>query len=277
LLKSPSSSSSSAIAQITYQNFINSIRAEETKKKYSHALDKYIEFLGLKKENSLINHDIYRLLLEEQDPRIIENKIINYIINLKNEGYSSATISLRLAGIMHFYTMNDIVLNKKKIGKYLGEHKKTIKDRAYTREEINKILDACGNLKYKIVVTMMASTGCRVGSITAIKFSDIRYFEKEKLHQIFFYINTKEEYFSFCSRECSKYILEYQEYRERKGETIKPESPLIRDDFTDDDILHIENPRPITDSTIKYYLQNILIKTGLRTPIKQEGRGQKRK
>ena len=43
-----------------------------------------------------------------------------------------------------------------------------------------KIVDA-SDLKYKIIVTMMASTGCRIGAISNIKISDLIYIKKEKL------------------------------------------------------------------------------------------------
>jgi hypothetical protein len=43
-----------------------------------------------------------------------------------------------LSSIFLFFGMNDITLTKKKINLYLGDHTKTIKDRAYTKEEIKK-------------------------------------------------------------------------------------------------------------------------------------------
>ena len=127
----------------------------------------------------------------------------------------------------------------------------------YTKEEIKKILDVC-NLKYKVVVTMMASTGCRIGSIADLNRSNLVYFEKEKLYQIFFYANTKEEYFSFCSYECAKYINEYLEYRKRCGETLTQKSPLIRDDFIQYDVDRIREPKHITLHALKFYLRDIL-------------------
>jgi len=116
---------------------------------------------------------------------------------------------------------------------------------------------------------MMASTGCRIGAISQIKLSDIKYLEKERLHQIFFYTNSREEYYSFTTPECSRYILEYLEFRKRRGERLKSTSPLIRDDFIIDDLLHIENPKPITTYTIEFYLYNTLIRAGIRTVIPQ--------
>ena len=64
--------------------------------------------------------------------------------------------------------MDDIILNKQKINRYIGEHIKTIKNRAYIIDEIKLILDNC-TLKHKISVLLMISTGCRVGSIPLLK------------------------------------------------------------------------------------------------------------
>lgn len=165
--------------------------------------------------------------------------------------------------------MNDVIINRKRIGRYLGEHVKTVKDRAYTTAEIKKMVDA-SDIKFKVFVTLMASTGCRVGAIPSLKIHNLKYYysnNKEKLYQITFYENTKSEYYSFTTLECAAYIDEYLEYRERCGEKITDNSPLIRDDFIIDDLLHIENPRHLTINTLNYYLRNILIKTGIRKVI----------
>jgi hypothetical protein len=44
---------------------------------------------------------------------------------------------------MHFYAMNDIVLNGKKIGRYMGDYIRSNKDRAYTQKEISQLLTFC--------------------------------------------------------------------------------------------------------------------------------------
>jgi integrase len=253
--------------QIVYSNFLDSLRADETKRKYAYSLSKYQEFLGLK--------DVNELLLDN-NVRTIENAIISYILKMRKEGYSFSSLNTRLAAIVHFYTMNDIVINRKKIGKYLGEDIKTVRDRAYTIEEIKKIVDAC-DLKYKIVVTLMVSSGCRIGAIASLKIKDTKYIEKQRLHQIFFCTNTGDEYYSFCTPECSNYIMEYLQYRESCGERITLESPLIRDDFIQDDLDHVRDPKHVTTHTFEYYLRNILIKTGIRIPTPQTYRGSKKK
>jgi hypothetical protein len=64
-------------------------------------------------------------------------------------------------------------------------------------------------------------------------------------------------------------ILEYLKYRKRCGEKLNDKSPLIRDDFIIDDLLHIENPRTLALISYVMHLRNILIKTRLIiiTPI----------
>lgn len=123
-------------SQKAFSNFIDAVKSPQTRKKYSYLLLNYIQdHLDTDKEN------LADLLL--QDSKKIEQDIISYIKVLKyKEKLSYSTINTRLAAIYLFYEMNDIVLNRKKINRYLGEHVKTIKDRAYTREEIKKIIDA---------------------------------------------------------------------------------------------------------------------------------------
>ena len=253
------------------QNLIESINSKYTRKNYLYALNTYLKFLKIED-----NQDMTSLL--EKGPKDIEKTLINYIINKRKEGYSYGTISTWLAGISNFFIMNDIVLNKRKISKFMGEHVKTVKDRGYTLQEIKKILDCC-NLKFKIVVTLMASTGCRVGSISALKISDLKYIKDYNLYKINFYTNTKDEYYSFTTPECSKYINEYLDYRKRCGENITMESPLIRNDFQQDDILQAENPKPQTKDNFEFYIRRALIRSGLRhkQAEKQNSRGSKKK
>jgi integrase len=244
--------------QIAYINFINAIKSPATRNKYSYLFEEYLKYLDINNNTNLEN-------LLSKNVRTIENDIVKYIIDLKkNKGLSYSSLNTKLAAIYLFYTMNDVIINRKKLGKYLGEHIKTIKDRGYTISEIKKIIDTCG-LKYKIAVTIMASCGCRIGAIPNLTKSSLKYHEKYQLYQITFYENTKEEYYSFVSPECSNYIREYLNFRERSGEKLNDNSPLIRDDFVVDDLLHIENPKFLSLDAYHKYLKFALVRAGIRS------------
>lgn len=114
----------------------------------------------------------------------------------------------------------------------------------------------------------MASTGCRIGAIPNLRLSGLKYVEDYQLYQITFYEHSKKDaYYSFCTPECGKYINEYLDYRKRCGEKLNEKSPLIRDDFILDDLLHIENPRMLGIGAYIMYIRKILVETGLRTIV----------
>jgi hypothetical protein len=79
-------------------------------------------------------------------------------MKMREQNYSYSSINVMFSSLFLFFDMNDITLNKKEINRYL-EHTKTIKDRAYTREEIKKLIDAC-DLKYQVIVSFVVSNSC---------------------------------------------------------------------------------------------------------------------
>src|SRR5918994_7133024 len=112
-----------------YFNFINSLKSEVTKKEYEREIRLFMKFCDVTKLSNLL------------DLADTQKQIIKYITSLKERGLSYNSISQPLYAIYHFYEMNDVPLNKKKINMFKGEFSKRISDRSYTREEIKKILD----------------------------------------------------------------------------------------------------------------------------------------
>jgi uncharacterized membrane protein len=56
--------------------------------------------------------------------------ISDFIIYLRKRGNAAASVSLYIAAINKFYTMNDVTtLNWKKVKSFMGEHEKVAEDR----------------------------------------------------------------------------------------------------------------------------------------------------
>lgn len=121
----------------------------------------------------------------KQHIKTSEKDIIAYIMKMREENYSYSSMKVMLSSLFLFFDMNDITLNKRKINRYLGEHTKTIKDRAYTREEIKKLIDAC-DLKYKVIISFMVSKSCRIGAIPILRLSALKYIEVYQLYEVTF-------------------------------------------------------------------------------------------
>jgi len=109
--------------------FESSLKSKETRNNYMLLLKIYTDFV---RENDLFC---------QNDHRLIERKIIDFILHLKKEGKSFAAIHNYVASIKSFYKINDVMLNTWKISKFMPEHKRLRKDRAYTYDEISKLLD----------------------------------------------------------------------------------------------------------------------------------------
>lgn len=61
-------------------------------------------------------------LLVQKHPRLIESQIIGYIRFLAEEKhYTRGSISAAIATVYHFLEMNDVLLNKKKVNRFLPE------------------------------------------------------------------------------------------------------------------------------------------------------------
>jgi hypothetical protein len=110
------------------------LKSAVTKAAYTFALQKYMKYLKIDNPDDLLRY--------QDNPKFIQNQIIDYLIYLKNPPMPLryATRSQYLAAIMTYYDLNEVILNKKKIYRYLGEEEKPIENRGYTREEIAKCL-----------------------------------------------------------------------------------------------------------------------------------------
>jgi integrase len=212
---------------------------------------------------------IDELLADKNTPTIIEEKIIDFIVALRTDSdfaVSYRTRATYLTAILTFYDINDVILRKKKIARFLGEEAtRKYKDRAYTTEEIKKILDYADS-RSKAIVLLLASTGMRIGALSELKIRHLTKMPEYNLYQVTVYENTKDEYNTFCTPECAKAIDDYLGYRKTSGEKITDDNaPVIRERF---DRIDIENtakkkPEQVATRGIAEILHILLIKSGL--------------
>jgi len=224
-----------------YELFINSIRSEYTKQIYTLTFEKYREFMGSKD------------LFCGKDPRLIEEKIISFISLLKKKGLGHAAILNYVTPILTFYEINDIILNKKKIRKFIPAYKKVKRDRGYTREEIHKLLDIADE-RMRVVIYILASSGIRITALCSLR---IRHLQKNKLT---IYEGDNEEYTTFVTQECKAAIETYLEMRKRYGENITSNTLLIREQF---DVRNPGKPKEMNRNIIMKKIADLCNRAGI--------------
>jgi integrase len=242
------------LEQQEYLNFINSLRSPATITAYTKALRNYMQFINTTNFSTLL----------KSSPKEIEAKIISYMVFQRQQKLSYSSIHQRLMAVKKFYEMNDIVLNWKKVYQYHGERTRAKKDRCYTTLEIQQLLTKADE-RMRVVILLLASTGIRIGVIPDLKLRHLTKLEAG-LYQIVVYENSNEEYFCFCSPECSAAIQSYLQYRERCYEKITPDSPLIREKFNKSDPVKCRDPKHVPLNTLNVLMRNLLIDSGVQKP-----------
>jgi len=182
---------------------------------------------------------------------------------MRNNDFSYSYINNRLAAITSFLSLNDISINRKKLSKFLGEQKKTVKDQAYTHVDLTKMFQHA-TFRTRLLIAIYSSTGIRQGAVVDLKLKHLQKIEKDNLYKFTIYENTKEEYITFCTPECASMIDEYIKQRKTAGENITQETYLIRNDFNFVFAKNARKPKKTSISALKVVIHALLYKSELR-------------
>jgi integrase len=239
-------------SETEYFNFINSLNAEPTKKTYAYCLEQFLTYVKLNLRNFL------KLPQQEQT-----NLIIKYLVEKK---VSRQSKNLIVASIKHACDMNDCLLNWKRIKKFVRPTKTgneiAGKDRGYTTEEIQKILEF-SDQRIKTAFLILASTGMRIGGLSQLKIGDLE--KIQDLYKVSVYSGDKENYITFTTPEAAKEIDAYLEFRKRKGEHITSDSYVIVKRLSPKGGTALSKSEPFKGYSLRSVLQDTIEKTGLKT------------
>jgi integrase len=277
-----------------YRNFKQSIKSKDTFVTYDYKLKDYMKYKRIPQgEHSQLviqqgdRAEGYRY----KDIRQIEADIVDFVIFLKERHYSLSSQKTYLNALIHFYNINDITPNRKKISKFLsnddnagamnynnkdecdsgGEEEDDdceAGDKPYTPEQIAKLLEFA-DLRTKVMILLMCSSGMRIGVLPPLKVGDLIEIPKYNIYQIRVYaFSRSNKHFTFWSAECKNVIDNYLNYRKQCGENIIPKSPLLRREYDKHDIFQVANDiKPITRSSVRKSIHELLYASGLRTPV----------
>lgn len=237
-----------------YKNFINSLDSEASRRTYRSAFPQFMRFCKT---------DSYDAMLQIQ-PKKLEGLIRDYIIHLREYRKASpATVASYSSCIAHFYEMNDVVINWKKLKKFKGRYHGVVEDVPYSRDQIKVLVDRA-TLRDRCMILMMASAGLRRGALPNLRIKDLTPVPKYSLYKIAVYKKEQEQYTTFCSPECARHIDQYLQWRSRLGEKLQPDSILFRGEFDTTSNMAIDRPKPIQTTTVGHTIHLLLDRAGVR-------------
>jgi integrase len=239
-----------------YKNFVNSCKSEATKHNYIKGLGYFMDYLHIERED-------YSKLIDGRDTKIIQADIIDWITHMKDiAGLSPASINLYVAAVNHFYAMNDVTLNTRRINAFKPEFRNVVEDQPYTREQIKLLLDKAEQ-RNRAIILLLSSSGVRVGALPNLKVGDLIPIDKYQIYQIQVYKRSKSKYVTFCTPECRKEIDIHLQYRKRYGEHVTDKSPVFRTTFNRNDQFKAANRvKSLSTVGIKCVINELLNTTG---------------
>ena len=229
-----------------YQLFLDSIRTPSTKRRYKNLLytflklipnQLYIDSLGKKpKDREAKTLTKFFVELARADLDVASNVIAAYIKEDKKQveqgKISSQTIPNHIKPIKVMLDSNRIPIHWKSLNKLLPRRESKSKDRAYTREELQKMLEVTNDITDKVIILLFSSGGFRLEAWDYFTWKDVIFFkdgDSYKGASLLIYRGDPESYFTFITPEaCNALELYRESWKADIGVYPKPDDPLIK-------------------------------------------------
>jgi len=262
-----------------YQLFLDSIKNEETKRKYKKALHRFLKLIPNKiyqESIDVVPEDqsleiLARLFVElaRKDPTIVQNIIAAFIKEEKKLVESGElnpnTLPNHIKPIRTLLDGNSVPLHWKSLHKLYPRPKNT-EDRAYTRDELQKMIEASSAITDKLIIHLFSSGGFRLEAWDYFTWKDVVFFKNDdgsyKGAALLVYRGDPESYWTFITPESCKILESYREvWKSQIMRYPLPDEPLIK-------AVRYPVVRRLNAFGVKRRLQKIVGKIGLRPPLK---------
>ena len=268
-----------------YQQFLDGIRSPQTARKYKNALYAFLK---------LVPNQVYTDSLDEIPERRTPEKLSEFFVKLaqkkpdlatniiaayikeerklvERKEMSSQTLPNHIKPIKVLLDSNGVAIHWKTLYKLMPKRETATKDRAYTKDEIQRMLKVTNDITDKVILLMSSSAGFRVEAWDYFTWQDVVFFKKEdggfKGAALRIYHGDPEEYWTFITPEACEALKIYREkWKSDIGRYPNPTDPLIRS-------MNSPMLRRLTQIGVKRRLNIVVQDIGLRNKLEL---GQKR-
>lgn len=262
-----------------YQTFLDSIKSPDTLRRYRNFLNEFLKLIPSK-----IYQDVLKKLPENREPKTlasyflelaktnpeIAGKIISQFVKnqvelVKNGQMSPNTLPNHVKPIKAFLDSNNVPLHWKSFYKLYPRANSAADDRAYTREELQKMIEASPDITDKLIIQMFSAGGFRLESWNYFTWKDVIFFQNRdgsyRGAALLVYRGDPESYWTFLTPECCNTLSNYREiWRSQIGRYPKPDEPLIK-------AVKYPTIRRLNALGVKKRLGKVVKAIGLRPPL----------
>lgn len=196
------------------------------------------------------------------DKRGAEERLIAWAVASRGK-HTPYTVSIYLSVVRSFLQYNDVLnLNWRRVQSVVPPKRIVGNDKAPTLEEMRTGVKHAG-ARGRALLTVMASSGIRVGAWHWLTVADVRPMEGG-VAALRVYRGEPEEYTTFISVEAAANLNEYLESRRMAGEKVEPTSPLLTGVWDTQEGRAPEVAVPLSVRSIQTDMERIWNAAGLR-------------
>jgi len=213
-------------------------RSENTKKTYLKGLGKFVEYKQIQNLDQFI---------EEVKQNKNQNELVKeFAVYLASKNLAPKTVASWISSLKKFFSANGLKVDVDIPLKVFNIHEDVLP----SKEDLRKILSEV-DLRMKVIITMLASSGMRIGELHNLKLSDIDLSKEIPTIRIKG-AGTKERKsrITFISKEARKFLEEYLNKRKELGEELNENSTVIAR----------EDGKPMSYQNIQYLLEGVFRK-----------------
>jgi len=262
-----------------YQLFVDSIRSPSTERRYKNLLYTFLKLIPNQiytdslgktpKDRDAPTLAKFFVELARTDIDLASDVIATFIKEdkkrVKSGEISSQTIPNHIKPIKVLLDTNRIPIHWKSLNKLLPRREAKSKDRAYTKDEIKKMLEVATDITDKVLILMFSSGGFRLESWDYFTWEDVVFFKNDdgtyKGAALLIYRGDPESYFTFITPEACKTLEIYREnWKADIGQYPNPDDPLIKT---------VSSPmiRRLAQKGVRKRIDKVVTDIGLRPPL----------
>lgn len=209
-------------------------------------------FAGLAKKNPDLAKNIIAEYIKEEKKLVAENKL------------NPNTIPNHVKPIKSLLDANGIPIHWKSLHKMFPREQKS-DDRAYTKEELQRMIEVCSDITDKVIIQIFSSGGFRLGAWDYFSWKDVIFFKNPdgtyKGAALLVYRGDPESYWTFITPEACKTLEIYREsWKAQTGKYPSPDDPLVK-------AVKFLGIRRLNMKGVRQRVNVIVTKIGLRPPL----------
>ena len=188
--------------------------------------------------------------------RWLNRRLEDYLLVLKSRGLSPSYMSLCIQSLKALYKANGLEFRFDKPLRNVIVYR----DRSPRPEELQKLLEIA-NLREKVIISMLALGGFRLGTLVRLRYRHVKHDLEREITPIHIHVESEItkgkycDYDTFIGAEAAEFLKLYLERRRRRGEKITDESPLIATEH--------RPPRPLAEISVYSLINRLYAKAGL--------------